>query len=70
LTEDRFTRESLNSVANDTEGRKNKNVNFRVTEESEQVLVQDRVSATIRVKEDGFEVSIHKKHGNGSCKYR
>jgi len=46
-------------MANDTKTRKNKNVNFRMPEESEQVLVKNRVSATDRVEEHCFKVTIH-----------
>jgi len=40
-------------VGNHTEAWENKDINFRVPEESEQVLVKDRVSPTGRVKEGG-----------------
>jgi len=46
-------------VANNTKTGKNKNVNLRMTEESEKVLVKDGVSSTDGVKEDSFEVTIH-----------
>lgn len=46
-------------MANNTKTRKNKNVNLRVPEESEKVLVKNRVSSTDGVEEDSFEVTIH-----------
>jgi hypothetical protein len=55
-------------MANDSKSRKNKNVNFRMSEKSEKVLVKNRVSSAHRVEEDGFEVTIHKKHSNCSSK--
>jgi len=40
-----------------------------VSKESEQVLVQNRISSSSGVEEHSFEVTIHKKHGNRSSKY-
>jgi len=34
------------------------------TEESEKVLVQDRISSTSGVKENSFEITIKQEHGN------
>jgi hypothetical protein len=46
-------------MANNTKAGKNKNVNLRVPEESEKVLIKDGVSSTDGVEEDSFEVTIH-----------
>lgn len=46
-------------MANDTEARKNKNVNLRVPEESEKVLVKNRVSSTNGIEEHRFEITVH-----------
>ena len=46
-------------MANDTETWKDKDVNFRVPEESEQVLVKNGVPSTDRVKENSLEVTVH-----------
>ena len=49
-----------------TEAWENKDVDFGVSEESEQVLVKDRVSSAGRVKEGSVQVSVCQKHGNSS----
>jgi hypothetical protein len=53
-------------MANNTECGEDKDINFGVTEESEKVLVKDRIATASWVEEDGFEVTIHKKHRNCS----
>ena len=47
-------------MANDTEGRHNDDVDFGVTEEPQDVLVQDRVAAASRIKEGRAEITVHK----------
>lgn len=56
-------------MTNNTKTGKNKNVDLRVPEESEKVLVEDRVSSTNGVEEYSFEVTIKKEHGNCTRKY-
>ena len=51
ITEDRLLREGRDDLADDAEGRQDQNVDFRMTEEPEQMLVQDRVTAAARVEE-------------------
>lgn len=46
-------------MADDTKARKNKNINFRMPEESEEVLVEDGVSSASGVEKDCLEVTIH-----------
>lgn len=46
------------------ESGEDKNVDFGVPKESEEVLVKDGVSSSGRVKEGGVKVSVCKEHGN------
>jgi len=55
-------------MTDDTETGKNKNVDFWMTEESEQMLVKNRVSSASRVKEHGFEITVHQQHRNSTGK--
>jgi len=55
-------------VGDHSEARENKNVNFWVTEESEEVLIENRISSACGVKESGVQVSVSKKHCNSSGK--
>lgn len=55
-------------MTDNTEARQNENVDFRMAKESEEVLVKNGISAASRIKEDGFEVTIHEKHGNRARK--
>jgi hypothetical protein len=41
-----------------------------VTKEPEKVLVKNGVTPAVRVKEHGFEITVHKKHSNRSREYR
>ena len=62
IAENGLLREGRNDVADNAEARQNHDVHFRVTEEPEEVLVEDRV-ATIRwIEERGAEVAIGQKH--------
>jgi len=54
-----FTGESLDNVADNTKPRQNKNVDFWVAEESEQVLVENDVPAHSWVEERSLKVTIH-----------
>jgi len=46
-----FTGVECNNMRDDTKPWKNKNINFGVTKESEEVLIKDWVSSSGRVKE-------------------
>ncbi len=65
-----FTRKKTQHVANDTKGRLNQNVYFRVSEEPEQVLIQYNITSTCRQKERSIKVSVCLKHSQSRCKYR
>jgi len=51
-------------VGNHSESGENKNIDLGVAEESEEVLVEDRVSPSCRVEEGCVEVSVCKEHCN------
>lgn len=52
------------NVGDHAESGEDKNVYFRVSEESEKMLVKNRVSPSCRVKEGGVEVTVREKHGD------
>jgi len=54
-----FTGKRFNNMANNSKSRKDKNINLGMTEKSEQVLIQNRVTAARRVEKNGFKVAIH-----------
>jgi hypothetical protein len=68
ISENRLSRSGGKNLAQDSESRKNKDINFRVTEEPEEVLVEDRVSAGRRVVESSVEITVGQKSGNTSSK--
>ncbi|MNT01227.1 hypothetical protein D3C72_1356840 [compost metagenome] len=70
VAEDRLARESGNDVADDAEARQDQDVDFRVTEEPEQVLEQDRVAAAFRREEGRAEVAVRQEHGDTACQNR
>lgn len=41
-----------------------------MAEESEEMLIQDRISAASRIEEDGLKVTIKEKHRNSTGKDR
>ncbi len=67
VAKDRLAREGCNHMADDAEGRQNHDVNLGVTEEPEDVLEQDRVTAACNIKEAGAEVTVGQQHGDGTC---
>lgn len=52
------------NMGDHAESGEDKNVDFGVSKESEEVLVKDGVSPSGRVKEGGVKVSVCKEHGN------
>ncbi|MND51374.1 hypothetical protein D3C80_423610 [compost metagenome] len=70
ITEDRLFREGRDDVADDAEAGQDENVDFRVTEEPEQMLVEDRVAAAFRREECGAEVTVGQRHGDGTGQNR
>ena len=57
-------------MTDNTKAWKNKNINFRVTKKPEQVLIQNRITTTGRIKECRAKISIRQQHGNRTGKYR
>jgi hypothetical protein len=57
-------------LADDAEGRQDHDVDLGVTEEPEDVLVHDGVTAAGRVEEGGTEVTVGQRHGDGACQHR
>ncbi len=57
-------------MAEDTKARQDHDVHFRVTEEPEQVLEQDRVPAAIWTEEGRAEVTVRQQHGDRAPKDR
>ena len=70
ITEDRLLGEGRDDVADDAEARQDQNVHFRMTEEPEQMLEQDRVAAAGRIKERRAEVAVGQQHGDGAGQNR
>ncbi|MCY1245546.1 hypothetical protein D9M72_587060 [compost metagenome] len=57
-------------MADNTEARQDQNIHFRVTEEPEQMLVEDRITATVWREESRAEVAIGKQHGDATSQNR
>jgi hypothetical protein len=55
-------------VGNYPKTRQNKNINFGVTKESEEMLIKNRVSSPSRVKKGGIQITICEKYSNCSRK--
>jgi hypothetical protein len=70
IAEYRLAREGRDHLANDAKGRKDHHVDFRMTEEPEQVLKQQRIAATALVEKRRAKVTIRQQHRDGPCKDR
>ena len=70
ITEDRLLRERGNDLADDAESRHDQDVDFRMPEEPEQVLEQDRVAAAGRREERRAEIAVGQQHGDGAGEHR
>src|SRR5690606_23057143 len=58
IAEDRLLREGRRHMAYDAEARQDHDVDFRVAEEPEQMLVENRVAAELRREEGRAEIAI------------
>ena len=58
IAEDRLFREGGDDLADDAEGRQDHDIDFRVAEEPEQMLVQQRIAATRRREEGRAEIAV------------
>ena len=66
LTEDRLSGEGGSDMADDSEGWQDEDVDFRVAEESEEVLEEQRVATVGAIVEGGAEVPISEEHSNAT----
>ena len=70
VAKDRLAREGRDDVADQAEARQDDDVNLGVSEEPQDVLVEDRVSAACWVKERGAEVTVGQQHRDGAGQNR
>src|SRR3546814_10034332 len=70
ISEDRLAAEGGEDLAYDTKARKDHDVNFGVTEETEQMLIKDRIATASRSIEGGAEIAICEQHGDASGQHR
>ena len=56
-------------MADDAEGRQNHDVDLRVAEEPEDVLVHHRIAAASGVEKAGAKVAICQRHGDGASQH-
>ena len=54
-------------MADNAKARQDHDVNFRVTEEPEQMLEQDRIAAASGIEEGRTEVTVRQQHGDGAA---
>ena len=64
LAEDRLSGEGCGYMADYTEGWQDEDVDFRMAEESEEVLEEQRVTTVGAVVEGGAEVTVSEEHGD------
>ena len=57
-------------MADDAEARQDEDVDFRVPEEPEQMLEQDRIAAARRIEEGRAEIAVGKQHGDAARQNR
>ncbi len=70
IAEHRLVRERRHDVADDAEARHDENVDLRVAEEPEQMLVEDRIAAAGGAIERRAEVAVRQQHGDGAGENR
>ena len=70
IAEHRLLREGRDDLADHAEARQDQDVDFRVAEEPEQVLEQDRIAAAFGREEGGAEVAVGQQHGDGAGQHR
>ena len=57
-------------MADDAEARQDHDVNFRMAEEPEQVLEQQRIAAGFRLEERAAEITVDQQHGDAARQNR
>ena len=70
ITENRLLRERRDDVADNAEARQNHDVHLWMTEEPEQMLIQNRITATRGIKECRSEIAIRQQHGDRTSENR
>mgnify|MGYP003639674186 CR=1 FL=1 len=70
IAEDRLAGEGRHHVADNAESRQDHDVDFRMSEEPEQVQEQDRIAAAGRIEEGRTEVTVRQQHGDGTGQNR
>ncbi len=70
IAEYRLAAEGGDHLADNAKGRQDHDVDFGMTEEPEQVLVQERIAAALRIEEGGVEIAIGQEHGQCSREHR
>ena len=69
ITENRLLGKGGNDVADDAKAGQDQNIHFRMTEEPEQMLEQDRVTAARRIKEGGAKIAVCQQHGDAASQH-
>jgi hypothetical protein len=70
IAEHRFARERRHDLTDHAEAGQDENVDFRMAEEPEQMLEQQRIAAALRIEEGGAEVAVGEQHGDGAGQHR
>ena len=70
VPEDRLPGEGGDHLADDAEGRNDDDVDFRMAEEPEQMLPEDRIAAARHVEERGAEITVGEQHGQRPGQHR
>jgi hypothetical protein len=70
IAEDRLAAEGGDDLADHAEARQDHDVDLRVAEEPEEVLIEDRVSAAGRVEEMGSEIAVGEQHRDRAGQHR
>src|SRR5688572_14674913 len=70
IAEHRLFRERGHNLADHSEAGENQNVDFRMAEEPEQMLEENRIAAGLGNKKAGAKIAVGQKHGDGSGQNR
>ena len=70
VAKQRLARKGGNDLRNDAEGRQNQNVDFRVTEEPEDMLEHHRIATAGGVKERRIKETVRQQHGHRTGEHR
>ena len=70
IAEHRLAAEGGDDLAHNAEARQDQDVDFRMSEEPEQVLEQDRIAAVVGIEEGGAEITVGEQHRDGARQHR